>query len=147
MYKKEGEKNMISIGKDNVRYSVNQEKRVVVAYIEGTQNMFLNFCDENAAPRSARTLWDKKVLYMPNHFSAKATCSENDKWDEELGKRIAFDRLKDKVIGSFLARMDAYEAIINKEMDFFFDRVNKYESRLINCSNFRKEKIKEVLEN
>ena len=38
---------MISIGKNDVKYSVNKEKRTIVAYIDGTAEMFVDFLYKN----------------------------------------------------------------------------------------------------
>ena len=140
---------MISISKNDVKYSVNKEKRTVVAYIEGTVEMFVDFLCQNDAPiPSKEWFWDGfSTQKMPNRFSAKAICSVNDEWDEELGKRIAFDRLKNKINYSFFVRADNYINLMNKKMTSFVERLNNYNNKLHNCARYRAEKIEEVLAN
>ena len=140
---------MISIGKNDVKYSVNKEKRTVVAYVDGTAKMFEEFLEDNKAPLpSEDSYWyGIPVKRMPNHFSAKAVCSPDDEWDEELGKRIAFDRLKNKINYSFFARADNYINLMNKKMTSFVERLNNYNNKLHNCARYRAEKIEEVLAN
>lgn len=142
---------MISIGKNDVKYNVNKEKRTVVAYIEGTAEMFVDFLYKNDAPiPSKEWFWDGDGFStgkMPNHFSAKAVCSPDDEWDEELGKRIAFDRLKNKINWSFFVCANAYLNLMNKKMEAFIEKLDNYNNKLLNCAQYRTKKIEEVLAN
>lgn len=140
---------MINIGKNDVRYSVNEKKRTVVAYIDGTATMFEEFLEDNKAPLpSEEWFWGGfSTGKMPNHFSAKAVCSPDDEWDEELGKRIAFDRLKNKINYSFFVRADNYINLMNKKMEVFVEKLDNYNNKLLNCARYRAKKIEEVLAN
>ena len=88
-----------SIKREDVKYFVNEEKRTVVAVLEGTECLFTDFIYENDGLMSFHDHYydfDDRYL-LPNRFVGIAKCSVNDEWNEQLGKLIAFDRLKEKV--------------------------------------------------
>ena len=83
-----------------IKYNVNKEKRTVVAYFDGNYdywlislNHFLNkftaetFVDYNVISSIMESVLRERKLY------GKASCSKDDKWDEEKGKEIAKNKL------------------------------------------------------
>lgn len=140
-----------SIRKEDVKYVVQPEQRKVIAYIEGTKNLFYDFVEENGGPWNDNILWTDKSqkfeekLKMPNKFVGVATCGPDDEWDEEIGRLIAFDRMKDSLNKSFFKRANTYVAEIEKSLDDFCDRVNAYGEKLEYNTNRRKQVISKVL--
>ena len=136
-----------SIRKEDVTYVVRPEQKKVIAYIEGTQWMFIDFVDENYPSFYAfwcsESLTDK--LKMPNKFIGVATCGPDDVWDENVGRLIAFDRMKDSLNKSFFKRANTYVIEIEKSLDDFCDRVNAYGEKLEYNTNRRKQIISKVL--
>lgn len=136
-----------SIRKEDVTYVVRPEQKKVIAYIEGTQWMFTDFVNENHP--SAPMLWCDKLfedkLKMPNKFVGVATCGPDDVWDENVGRLIAFDRMKDNLNKSFFKRANTFVAEMEKRLDTFCDRVNAYGMKLETNMNRRKEIINKVL--
>ena len=102
-----------------IEYIVNKEKRTVVAmikfvndYEEGIlvptfKNSQLIFDDLWMALHHIKhddnTFWNKKYhkkfskMSFPNHMTAKAKCNPEDEWDEEYGKKLAYERLVEKI--------------------------------------------------
>lgn len=136
-----------SIRKEDVTYVVRPEQKKVIAYIEGTQWMFTDFVNENYP--SAPIFWcDEPLedkLRMPNKFVGVATCGPDDVWDENVGRLIAFDRMKDNLNKSFFKRANTFVAEMEKRLDIFCDRVNGYGVKLETNMNRRKEIIKKIL--
>lgn len=136
-----------SIRKEDVTYVVRPEQKKVIAYIEGTQWMFTDFVNENYP--GAYVFWcyepleDK--LKMPNKFIGVATCGPDDVWDENVGRLIAFDRMKDNLNKSFFKRANTFVAEMEKRLDIFCDRVNGYGMKLETNMNRRKEIINKIL--
>ena len=132
-----------SVRKEDVTYVVRPEQKKVIAYIEGTQWMFTDFVTENYP--SAPIFWcddpleDK--LKMPNKFVGVATCGPDDVWDENVGRLIAFDRMKDNLNKSFFKRANTFVAEMEKRLDIFCDRVNGYGMKLETNMNRRKQII------
>lgn len=136
-----------SIRKEDVTYVVRPEQKKVIAYIEGTQWMFTDFVNENYP--SAPIFWCdeplEEKLKMPNKFLGVATCGPDDVWDENVGRLIAFDRMKDNLNKSFFKRANTFVAEMEKRLDIFCDRVNGYGVKLETNMNRRKEIIKKIL--
>ena len=136
-----------SIRKEDVTYVVRPEQKKVIAYIEGTQWMFTDFVNENYP--GAYVFWCNESLEgklkMPNKFIGVATCGPDDVWDENVGRLIAFDRMKDNLNKSFFKRANTFVAEMEKRLDIFCDRVNAYGMKLETNMNRRKEIINKVL--
>lgn len=136
-----------SIRKEDVKYVVNPEQRKVVAYIEGTKTMFIDFLAENY-PYYDCPLWGDPIrekLAMPNRFCGISTCGPDDEWNEDTGRLIAFDRMKDNLNKSFFKRANTYVAEMEKRLDLFCDRTNAYGQKLEYNTNRRKALIKKIL--
>ena len=136
-----------SIRKEDVTYVVRPEQKKVIAYLEGTQWMFTDFVNENYP--STPIFWcDEPLedkLKMPNKFIGVATCGPDDVWDENIGRLIAFDRMKDNLNKSFFKRANTFVAEMEKRLDIFCDRVNGYGMKLETNMNRRKEIINKIL--
>ena len=136
-----------SIRKEDVTYVVRPEQKKVIAYIEGTRWMFTDFVNENYP--GSYVFWCNESmedkLRMPNKFIGVATCGPDDVWDENVGRLIAFDRMKDNLNKSFFKRANTFVAEMEKRLDIFCDRVNGYGVKLETNMNRRKEIIKKIL--
>lgn len=136
-----------SIRKEDVTYVVRPEQKKVIAYIEGTQWMFTDFVNENYP--GSYVFWCNESmedkLRMPNKFIGVATCDPDDVWDENVGRLIAFDRMKDNLNKSFFKRANTFVAEMEKRLDIFCDRVNGYGMKLETNMNRRKEIINKIL--
>ena len=136
-----------SIRKEDVTYVVRPEQKKVIAYIEGTQWMFTDFVNENYP--SAPIFWCdeplEEKLKMPARFVGISTCGPDDVWDENVGRLIAFDRMKDNLNKSFFKRANTFVAEMEKRLDIFCDRVNGYGEKLEHNMNRRKAVIAKVL--
>ena len=136
-----------SIRKEDVTYVVRPEQKKVIAYIEGTKWMFCEFVKENYP--GVHVLWRDKPfedkLKMPNKFVGVATCGPDDVWDENVGRLIAFDRMKENLNKSFFKRAITFVAEMEKRLDLFCERTNAYGMKLEVNMNRRKEVIAKVL--
>lgn len=136
-----------NIRKEDVKYIVNPEQKKVIAYIEGTKWMFCDFVSENY-PHFDMSWCDDPLeerLEMPNKFVGIATCSPDDVWDENTGKLIAFDRMKENLNKSFFKRANTFVAEMEKRLDLFCERTNAYGMKLETNMNRRKEVIAKIL--
>lgn len=108
-----------NISKKDARFIVNKDKKKVVCIIEDTNKCFIKFVDENLPIKSyCNDYWHpsrlENKLFMPNKFIGVATCSDDDEWNEETGKLIAFSRAKDKLNKSFFKRANTYINCLDK---------------------------------
>lgn len=99
-----------------IEYIVNEEKRTIVAMIKfisedgeeipAFKNSGYIFDDLWSVLKhfnSNNSYWDKtyrakaEKMYFPKYMTAKAKCSPEDEWDEEYGKKLAYNRLVEKI--------------------------------------------------
>lgn len=122
-----------NIKPSDATYFINEEKKVVVCTIDKTQYLFINFVRENFKiwPNNIcddNFLWYK--LEMPNKFTGVARCSENDEWNVETGKLIAFSRMKDNLNKSFFKRANTYVNFLDRAADEAADVLGKIGEKL-----------------
>ena len=114
-----------NITPNDCKFIINKNNRTVVCVYEGSARTFIDFANHNF---NIKTYYDGSYthyhfsqlmnkLYMPNKFIGIAICSENDEWNEEIGKKVAFSRMKDKLNRSFFKRANLYVKTIDKWMD------------------------------
>ena len=88
--------------------------------------------------------FDNRYL-LPNRFVGIAKCSVNDEWNEQLGKLIAFDRLKEKVNNSFIKCANKYVEDIDKSINTFCYNTQAYLNKLASNSDRRKNLINQLI--
>lgn len=129
-------------------FFVNKEKRRVVCRINGTKYNFINFL--SALPEA--NFFDffregiGEKLPMPNSFIGIATCSPDDEWDEELGKKIAYHRAKNNMNRSFFKRVNTFFNALDTRLDRLAETFDKYGEKLSKAADHREKEIKEALE-
>ena len=114
---------------NNVRFIVRPEQRKVICIISDTRWLLSNFVD------LWRKRWDvpreiDEILEMPNRFVGVATCDENDTWDEEVGRMIAFSRAKYKLHTSFFKRANTFVNECDSALNRLITNLNDYGERI-----------------
>lgn len=121
----------INIRPRNCRFIVNEQERKVICILEDTRDLVTDFVDINS--------WDcpfnlsKKEygeLKMPNRFTGIATCAPEDKWDEELGKAIAFGKLKYKINASMFKRGNKLVEMLDKKVNHIVEQFDSYGQKI-----------------
>ena len=137
------------VSKEDVVYIVDEKKRKVVAYVEGTKYELVNFISENKGILpdwfDLPKLHDK--LLMPNKFIGIATCSPDDEWNPEIGKLIAYHRMKTNMSKSFFKHAETYYKLMLKKVDETIDLINIYGNKLTANYNRRIETINQTIGN
>jgi len=141
-----------NIQPENCKYIVDENKRKVICIIENTRNTFISFAAHNFVIDVDYMDWSavshrslSKQLEMPNRFWGIATCDENDTWDEETGKLVAFSKAKDKLNKSFFKRANLYVFTIDKYLNDAVDMLNRLGTKLENSTEMRHKKIAEIV--
>lgn len=143
-----------NIKPEDCNYIINKDKRKIVCIIEKTRNMFVNFAERNfvLSPMDIDDPWKiiphrelGPQLLMPNRFWGIATCSEDDEWDEEIGKLIAYSRAKDKLNKSFFKRADLYVKTLDRYINDSIDVLNRLGEKLEISTERRYKKISNAL--
>lgn len=127
--------NSYNITPKDAKFFVDEKNHVVTCVIENTHHLFKDFCIRNFKINSLSLLtsfvdpfFDK--LEMPNRFVCQARCSEDDEWNVETGKLIAFSRAKDNLNKSFFKRANFYINTLDKWIDDAATLLNKVGDRL-----------------
>lgn len=139
-----------NVSKDNATFFVNPEKRKVICIIDNTELMFLDFIEANLPIKTCCCGWWKerqfeKELEMPGRFVGVATCSQDDEWNEETGKIIAFSRAKDNLNRSFFKRANTYVNTIDDWLSRAVEKINAYGDKVTINTDRRHERIDELL--
>ena len=131
---------MLNIKETDCKFHIDEEKRVVICKIQNTLNfrvesLFRDFVKENFSWKDINILYaiDGKLLdkiQMPRYFIGKAVCADEDEWDVELGKKIAYSRAKDKCYRSFFRRASLLIQTIDRRFEEMMDTFNALGSKL-----------------
>lgn len=135
------------------KFVVNEENKTTVCIYDHCENLFLNFIKENCdlhlfdyPPKRESVKYSLyENLKMPNKFTGIATCGKNDEWNVDIGKRIAFSRMKDKLNRSFFKRADLYVKTIDKWMDDAVYLINTVGQKLEVNQEKRHKRIEELV--
>lgn len=141
---------------ENCTFVVDKENKRVICYVEHTKRMFIDYLNGNSRIGSRMdeefcynhdikfgSNFEKK-LEMPNKFFAIAKCNPDDAWDEDVGRVVAFSKLKDKVIKSFFKRAKTYFDFTEKALDTFEYKLSTLQSDLHINQIKRNEYIKSI---
>lgn len=125
---------MNGIKMSDCKFYVDKEARTIICVVSNTQNLMHRFMWENFQfpdidfTTSGNKLW--KSLQLPHSFMGKAVCAQEDEWDEELGKKIAFSRAKDKCYKSFFKRANLLVQTIDKRLGHIINIFNDFGLKL-----------------
>lgn len=121
----------INIKPKDCKFIVNEQKRKVICILDETTYLVTDFLSADCFDFPFRlTNEEYKELKMPNRFVGVATCASEDKWDEELGKAIAFSKLKYKVNASIFKRGDKLIETLDKKIDKIIKQFNDYGEKI-----------------
>ena len=124
------------VRKEDVVYIVDEKNRKVVAYVEGTKFELIEFISENKGILPEDPFFDSanrklyEALYLPNKFIGIATCGPNDEWNPEIGKLIAYHRMKTNLSKSFFKHAETYYREMLKKIEDTVDKINDYGKKL-----------------
>ena len=133
-----------SVNKKNCKFYVDKEKKKVVCVIPKTEFMAFRFVEANYNENVIYL--DEKVsdmLIMPRQFTGIATCHEEDVFDEEMGKLIAYNKARHKLNCSLFKRLNIYSNYLDKKLNDFIDNCNNYGEKQGRREQVRENKIKE----
>ena len=135
------------VSKEDVVYIVDEKKRKVVAYVEGTKYELVNFISENKGILPDWFDMPKlhNKLLMPDKFVGIATCSPDDECNPEIGKLIAYHRMKTNMSKSFFKHAETYYKLMLKKIDETVDLINIYGNKLTANYNRRIETINQTI--
>jgi hypothetical protein len=119
---------MSGIKMSDCRFYVDEDARTIICVIADTKDFIvrdavIDFLDEqfryNDFDVNLAVCYSslRDDLKMPRSFMGKAVCSEDDEWDEEAGKLLAFKRAKTKFYNSFFKRANILMRALDRRLD------------------------------
>lgn len=119
---------MSGIKMSDCRFYVDEDARTIICVIADTKDFvvrdaLIDFLDEqfrfNDFDVNLAVCYSslRDDLKMPRSFMGKAICSEDDEWDEEAGKLLAFKRAKTKFYNSFFKRANILMRALDRRLD------------------------------
>ena len=136
---------------EDCKFYVSEEKRTVACVIENTQRMFHDYINDKlyiscwGLPGTKQVAKFEAALDMPNRFVGIAKCAAEDKWDEELGKKIAYLRLREKVYHSFFNKARLYIDKLDDYLECSAIEINRMGAKLDREMESRNQYIAEKL--
>ena len=80
---------------------------------------------------------------LPDQFVGIARCSENDVWNPEIGKRVAYDKARAKLDRSLFKRLQRYVDDKEKTLDEAVFRINALGRKISMSAQHRADRINE----
>jgi len=131
-----------------VQYIVKEDERVVICVINGTKNYFSDYmshrlCQQNYLDNIA--VYVEGKYNLKNSYSGVARCAPGDEWNEELGRKIAFNKAKEKLNSAFFKRAKTYVNEVDNWFNQLVGVINNYGSRLADDAAKREKEIEQML--
>lgn len=107
---------------EDIKYFVNEEKRTVVAYIEGCRDDAYDEVSRISETYGVYISSYSEASKMPNSFRGISKCHPDDEWNEEIGKKVARRKLfiayneakLNAIRGYYKSLINATTAVFNK---------------------------------
>lgn len=111
------------------KFYVDEKNRVVVCVYEDTSRMLIDFINSKLRLKNLDVFYavsDFDEFKMPKSFSGKAVCAPEDEWNEELGRKIAYARMRSKCYKSFFRRANRIVRMVDSGLSEIIDVFNKF---------------------
>ena len=111
------------------KFYVDEVNRTVVCVYEPTSDMLLEYIRTKFRWKDFDTWFavdGLSELWMPDSFRGKAVCAPEDTWNEEIGRKIAYSKMREKCYKSFFKRANILVQTIGKRLDQMIDTFNDF---------------------
>lgn len=134
----------LPIKMEDCKFYVNEEKGVVVCVLEDASYLL-----SAALYKKSYALWhmsSEEDISLPNVFRGKAVCSPDDVWNEDVGKRLAFYRMRAKLLNAYFNKVQYIVDKVEKELDNFVEDVNNLGYRMNRVQENLMESITKLID-
>ena len=133
--------------KYEAKYYVNEEKRTVVCTIECSEWDAFDYIEGSdiviSVPGQSKALY--KHGRMPSKFVGIAKCAPDDKFDEHIGRLLAFNRAKGKYDHAFMTRVTYLVSQWDRLRQEVLERLLHYNKKAMYHQDRRSKEIEEYL--
>lgn len=142
---------MNGIKMSDCKFYVNEVERTVICVIPNTGNLLWDFLRDNVRWHDIDMYYAidgalEKELYLPNSFMGKAVCAEEDEWNEETGRLIAYSRAKNKCYKSFFKRANNLVQTVDRRLGDMIDTFNNFGEKISSHEDILHAKIDHLLD-
>ena len=132
-----------------VNYIVKKDEGVVVCILNDTNYYFSDYIMARLLRQDYRDIVPSlhNEYFLKNSYSGVARCAPGDEWNEELGRKIAFNKAKIKLNMAFFKRAQLYVDNVDREFNSILDAINGYGDRVEADTQKREEEIERLLNN
>lgn len=114
--------------RSEIEYIINKEKRTVVAIMKGCrhdayEDIIKTLHNNNITTFATQSFWELEY-FISDTYRGKAHCSEEDTWDEEIGKRIARSRMLKKYYKAKIRVFDRVKNNLTKSLEGILNSEN-----------------------
>jgi len=131
-----------------VQYIVKEDERVVICVINGTRRYFSDYMSNRLGQQDYLVDFGLRVenrYNLKNSYSGIARCAPGDEWNEELGRKIAFNKAKEKLNSAFFKRAKTYVNEVDNRFNQLIGVINNYGARLALDADEREKEIEQML--
>lgn len=142
---------MKGIKMSDCKFYVNEAERTVICVIPNTCTLLWDFLKDNVRWHDIDMYYAidgtlEKELYMPNSFMGKAVCAEEDEWNEETGRLIAYSRAKNKCYKSFFKRANNLVQTVDRRLGDMVNTFNEFGEKISSHEDVLHAKIDHLLD-
>ena len=136
----------IDVKRSDCKFYIDEANRKVVCVIPDTKNLVKKYLNRLDVADAFFFDWrvDEK-LELPHSFSGVATCREDETFDVETGKLIAYNKAKKKLNTSFFKRANFIVNYFDDRLNMLMEELNRYGMRLSLNTDRRENKINTLL--
>ncbi len=124
-----------------IEYYVNEDKHKVVCVLSETKNDFIDLFYNKCIVMFD----DHHKGRMPDSFAGVATCAPTDNWNIELGKKVAYNKAKNKYDRAFFQAAQEVMDIGYRSLDNFADRLDAMGDKFVKNRMYRIRTIDTML--
>ena len=108
------------------------DPEILIDYLNHNCNVYTDYKEYN-------------ILKMRHYYTGIATCAPEDEWNEELGRKIAFSKAKDKCYKSFFKRANTIVQTIDCRLGDMIEMFNDFGLKLENKRQALQDQIDAVV--
>ncbi len=87
----------------------------------------------------------EREIDMPRSFIGKAVCAEEDNWDVEIGKLLAYSRARDKLYKSFFKRANSFVQSLDRRLGDIITAFNDFGGKLEDKREGIEQRLEEMM--
>ena len=137
----------INIKMKDCAFTIDRAHRRVICVIKISKSIAFDYLN-NIESMLSMTIPDEVAsrMYLPPSIVGIATCAEEDEWDEEIGKRVAYNKAKLNFVSKLYFAFNVYFSFANKTLGELAATCDILGSRMSANIIRSQQKVEEMIE-